>query len=107
MQGLYQSRELFKDPSHDFYNVFLGGCQNSGPFLGPKHKIRHLLFRVPKRDHNSDNHPYISITGYWALWVHEAPERVETDFVVASPVSRDVTRGRIPFFGGAQPGCSK
>ena len=23
--------------------------------------IRHLIFRVPKRDHNFDNHPYSSI----------------------------------------------
>ena len=32
----------------------MGGCQNYGPFSG---LIRHLIFRVPKRDHNFDNYP--------------------------------------------------
>ena len=29
-----------------------------GPFWIPV-IIRHLIFRVPKRDHNLDNHPYM------------------------------------------------
>ena len=33
------------------------------PFLVPI-IIRHLLFRVPKRDHNFDNHPDLKV---WAL----------------------------------------
>ena len=38
--------------------IHMGGCQNYGPFLVPI-IIRHLMFRVPKKDHNFDNHPYL------------------------------------------------
>ena len=30
--------------------VYIGGCQNYGPFLGPYYIIvRHLMFRVPQK----------------------------------------------------------
>ena len=33
--------------------------------------IRHLLSRVPKRDHNFDNHPYVDIwTSYVSICVY-------------------------------------
>ena len=35
----------------------LGGSQNYGAFWIPS-IIRHLIFRVPQRDHNFDNHPF-------------------------------------------------
>ena len=35
----------------------MGGCQNHGPFLDPYYNTADIL-RVPKRDHNFDNHPY-------------------------------------------------
>ena len=38
----------------------MGGSQNYGPFLGP-FIIRHLIFRGPKRNHNFDNHPHVTM----------------------------------------------
>ena len=35
----------------------MGGCQNYGPFFGVPNIVRHLLFRVPQKDPNFDNHP--------------------------------------------------
>ena len=37
----------------------MGGCQNYGPFLGtvPKKNVPYYN-KDPKRDHDSDNHPY-------------------------------------------------
>ena len=40
-----------------YWSVYMGGCQNCGPFWIPT-IIRHLIFRVPKKDRNFDNHPY-------------------------------------------------
>ena len=37
--------------------VYVGGCQNYGPFLGPYYNTRPNL-GDPKRDHNVDNPPY-------------------------------------------------
>ena len=38
------------------------GCQNYGRFWVPN-IVQHLIFRVPKRGHNFDDHPYRC----WAL----------------------------------------
>ena len=50
----------------------MGGCQNSGPFLGTL-TIRCLIImnRDPKRDHNFDNHPYGSIVNEGFLYLSE------------------------------------
>ena len=35
----------------------MGGCQNSGLFLGTLNIRRRIIIRI-QRDHNVDNHPY-------------------------------------------------
>ena len=42
--------------------VYLGGCQNYGPFLGPYYNELTYYLGYPKRDHNFDNHPFVSGT---------------------------------------------
>ena len=39
-------------------SIYMGGCQNCCSFSWIPIKIRHLIFRVPKRGHNFDSHPY-------------------------------------------------
>ena len=39
----------------------MGGCQNSGPFLGPLNTRCRIVLRTQKRDHTFDNHPYIQV----------------------------------------------
>ena len=34
----------------------MGGCQNYGPFLGTLNIKCRSIIRIPKRDHNFDNH---------------------------------------------------
>ena len=36
----------------------MGDCQNYGPTFWIPIILRHLIFRVPRRDHHFDNHPY-------------------------------------------------
>ena len=38
--------------------IFMGGCQNYGPFLGILNIRGRIIIGTPKRDHNFDNHPY-------------------------------------------------
>ena len=38
--------------------LYMGGCQNYGPFLGPYYNTGPNL-GDPKRDHNFDNPPYV------------------------------------------------
>ena len=38
----------------------MGGCQNSGLFLGTLNVRRRIIIRI-QRDHNVDNHPYKSL----------------------------------------------
>ena len=38
--------------------VYMGGCQNNGPFLGILNIRCRIKIGYPKRDHNFDNHPY-------------------------------------------------
>ena len=42
---------------YSILGLYLGGCQIMVPFWIPI-VIRHLIFRVPKRDHKFDNTPY-------------------------------------------------
>ena len=52
-----------------FHNISLvfvdmGGCQNYGPFVGyPKYLVPYYN-RVPKKDHNFDNHPYSPLAAW-------------------------------------------
>ena len=40
----------------------MGGCQNSGPPIGsPKYWVPYYA-KDPKKDHNFDNHPYVTLT---------------------------------------------
>ena len=41
--------------------MYMDGCQNYGPFLGPHYNTAPNILGYPKRDHNFDNHPYIYI----------------------------------------------
>ena len=50
--------------------------------------VRHLIFRVPKKDHNFDNHPYIG--GYF--WIME--KKMETTILVLG-FSGGIYRGYI------------
>ena len=43
---------------------YMGGCQSYGPFLGTLNIRGRIIIGDPKRDHNFDNHPYLSINGY-------------------------------------------
>ena len=38
--------------------IYMGGCQNYGPFLGPYYNTAPIILGTPKRDHNFDNYPY-------------------------------------------------
>ena len=40
--------------------LYMGGCQNDGPFLGTLH-IRCRIIRGSETDHNFDKHPYILV----------------------------------------------
>ena len=52
------------------------GCQNYGPVFAPI-IIRHLIFRVPKRDHHFDNHP---CRGYRAVDEIRFRWKVDSEF---------------------------
>ena len=54
----------------------MGGCQKSGPFLGPYYITAPNILGYPKRDHNFDNHPNYPATGQeHASAPHEAGGR--------------------------------
>ena len=38
--------------------LYMGGCQNYGPFLGTINNRCRIIIGTQKRDHNFDNHPY-------------------------------------------------
>ena len=40
---------------------YMGGCQNYGPFLGTLNTTCRIIIGIQKRDHNTDNHPYIGV----------------------------------------------
>ena len=41
----------------------MDGCQNYGPFLDPYYNTAPNIQGTPKRDHNSDSHPYDTYLG--------------------------------------------
>ena len=44
---------------HLLVYMYMGGCQNYGPFLGTLNIGCRIKIGIPKKDHNFDNHPYI------------------------------------------------
>ena len=41
--------------------LYMGGCQNCGPLLGPLNIRCRIILRSQKRDHSFDNHPYVRV----------------------------------------------
>ena len=40
--------------------LYMRGCQNDGPFLGPYYNAAPIIEGSPKRDHNFNNHPHVN-----------------------------------------------
>ena len=41
--------------------IYMAGCQNDGPFLGPYYNTAPNYLGYPERDHSFDNHPYMYV----------------------------------------------
>ena len=44
--------------------IYMGGCQNYGPFLGTLNIRGRIIIGTPKRDHNFDDQPYRDVHLY-------------------------------------------
>ena len=54
------------------HNIYMGGCQNYGPFLGTLNIRGRIIIGNQKRDPNFDNHPYIYIYTRRFLYPYKA-----------------------------------
>ena len=56
-----------------YLHIYVGGCQNYGPFLDPYYTTAHNIQGTQKGDHNFDNHPcveYGRIVIVWRICCH-------------------------------------
>ena len=56
--------------------------------------IRHLLFKVPKKDHNFDNYPYKTTSQTMKPERHGLPHRMENSIIVRATLQSKDMPGR-------------